>query len=446
MTSENSGRPLDGRNLHLKSLPPFDRRMLLLGAATIAGFLGLLGAWSALAPIESAVVAPGIVSVESNRRTIQHLEGGIVEAILVKEGSRVSAGDVLIRLQDTQRNATRNQLKIQSFETQATVARLIAERDGHEEIRFPDALLQIRSNPAVAAAIDGQIDIFRKRRKYAAERTGALDRHIASLSDEIAGLTTQIGSTRHQLALVDEELKGLENLYAKNLVGKPRMLAVKRSRAELGGRIGRFTSEIARANQAIEETRLRIAEMKSERSAKIAELLRSAEERAYGLSQQLAAAEDVLDRTEIRSPIDGMVVGLKVHTNGGVIAAGAPLLDIVPLDDRLVVHASIDPEDVDQVMEGMAARIQLTALNRRTRTPIGGKVAKISADRLTDPRTGFNYYLAQVEFSNQTGEPAHVRIQPGMGAEVLISTGARSPLDYLLAPISRSMNRALREN
>ncbi len=424
---------------------PFGISLIVAGFAVIALFLAGLSAWSLLAPIESAVVAPGVVSVDSSRKTVQHLEGGIVAEIAVREGDSVRAGELLVRLQDTGQVARRNQLRAQLDEALAGVARLQAEREGAAEVRFPAPLRQRAAEPALAAVLAGQRSIFASRRRLQEEQIAVLTQRIAGFQDEIEGLEGQIAAAQKQLELIDEELVMLKQMYAKKLVDKPRLLALSRERAEIEGQVSGQRAAISRANQGILESRLRIAELEATAMKEIDEELRLLQARTYDLGQQLAAAEDVLHRTRIRSPIDGTVVGLQVHTIGGVVAAGEPLLDVVPSDEELVVQASVDPRDIEQVHAGLPAHVELVAFNRRVRTPIEGMVRIVSADSLTDPLTGAAYYSARVELKPESLQAQEIVLQPGMTAEVMIRTGARTPLEYLLEPITRSLGRALRE-
>lgn len=424
---------------------PFGAALVLRGFAIIVIFLGGLAIWSLLAPIESAVVAPGVVSVDTNRKTVQHLEGGIVKSIDVREGDRVTAGQVLIRLQDTVGVSVLNQLQAQYFEARAIEARLVAERDGKSEIAFPDELMGSAAEKAARTAIAGQRSVFDSRRKLLAERLAILGQQIARSEDEIVGLKGQVRASRKQIALIEEELVGVTKLFEKKLIPKPRLLALKRRKAEIEGEISERRASIARANEGVQESRLRMAELQASATTEVVEQLRAVSARAYDLGQRLAAAKDVLSRTTIRSPIDGIVVGLDVHTLGGVIAAGQRLLDIVPSHEKLVVQASIDPRDIDQVHVGLPAHVKLTALNRRNQTPIDGEVNTVSADRFTDPQTGAAYYLARVELNADSPGLMGVTLQPGMSTDVMIRTGARTPVEYLMAPITRYLDKALRE-
>lgn len=426
--------------------PPFGVGLTLCGFAVIALFGGAFAAWSVLAPIEGAVVAPGVVAVETNVRTVQHLEGGIVEEILVREGDAVEADQVLIRLGGTQPTAALNEVQAQYFEALATEARLMAERDGLDRIEFPQELLDKVGDQAVQEAIAGQESIFASRRSLLRDRLDILERTQDALMSEIDGLQGQIGSAERQLAVVEEELATANQLLDQGLIEAPRVLALRRSQAELEGTASQHRASVGVAQQRVEEARLRMAELEATMANEVEEQLRETGARAYELGQRLAAAQDILDRTTIRSPLAGTVVGLNVHTVGGVIAAGQPLLDVVPLNDKLVVQATIDPLDIDQVAVGLPATVWLSALNRRTQEGIEGTVRTVSADRITDPRTGLAYYVARVEMEGEAVERSAVPLQAGMSADVMIKTGERTTWDYLSEPIVRSLSFALRES
>ena len=424
---------------------PFSNGVMGAGFAVIALFLGGLIAWSLLAPIESAVVAPGVISVDSSRKTVQHLEGGIVAEIAVREGDSVRVGELLLRLQDTGQTSQRNQLRAQLDEALAGVARLRAEREGAAQVEFPESLNQRAADPAVAAVLDGQRSIFTSRQRLRDEQTAVLTQRIAGFGDEIDGLNGQIDAANRQLGFIGEELVMLEKMFAKKLVDKPRLLALRRDQAAIEGGISEQQAAISRANQGVLESRLRIAELQATAMKESDEQLRLLQARAYELGQQLTTAEDILQRTRVRSPIDGTVVGMQVHTIGGVVAAGEPLLDVVPSNEELVVQASVDPRDIEQVHAGLPAHVELTAFNRRVRTPIEGVVRTVSADSLVDPLTGVAYYMARIELQPESLLAQQAVLQPGMTADVMIRTGARTPLEYLLEPITRSLGRALRE-
>lgn len=424
---------------------PFGRKLGLIGFGIIAVFCGTFYFWASSAPIEGAVIAPGVVSVDTNVRTVQHLEGGIVDRILVREGDKVESGQVLITLQNTVSASSRNEIQAEYFETRATEARLAAEQSGLDEIEFPEELAQKVGDESARAAMNSQRKIFESRRALLVDRQTILARTKDGLASEITGLKGQVTSSEQRIEMTIDELADVENLYEKQLISKTRVLEVRREKAELEGEIARFQAAIGTAEQRIEEVELRLAELKSSMASEVAEQLRQTRARVYELGQRLTAAQDVIGRTEIRSPVAGVVTGLDVHTEGGVITAGQPLLDVVPVSDKLVVQATVDPLDIDQVAAGLPAQIWLSALNRRSQTPIDGTVTTVSADRMTDPNTGAAYYIARVELDRSAVEKGSVPLQPGMSADVMIRTGARTTWDYLSAPVSRFLSRGMRE-
>lgn len=423
------------------------RGMVIVGFAITGAFFGLFGGWAAFAPLESAAIAPGIVSVDTNRKTIQHLEGGIVGEIRVREGAAVKAGQVLIRLDEIQPRASLELLLGRLMAAKALEARLIAERDDESGIEIPDELLSRGDDPKIAKIIHGQSRIFESRNAAINGQVAILGRRQAQLGEEINGLKNQIKAEEKQLALIGEEIADVEGLIRKGLARKPRLLSLKREAAEIEGSKGKNQAAVARSRQQIDETRLRIAELRTNRVNEVVQELREVQTELFDLTERMGAARDVLSRTEIRAPLDGTVVNLRVHTTGGVIAPGEPLLDIVPSDEPLVIEARVDPNDIDIVHPGLFAQVRLSAFSSRTMVPIDGRVVWVSADSLTDERTGQSYYLARVEL---TGDLAKVlegaSLYPGMAAEVMVVTGARTTLEYLVRPIAQSLNRAFRED
>ena len=424
--------------------PPFGAGLILLGIAIIAVFLGLAAGWSFLAPLESAVVAPGVIVVDSHVKTVQHLEGGIVQSIAVREGDKVKAGDLLITLQDTMPASALNEIRAQYIEARATVARLLAERDSADSINFPPDLLSRSSEQNVHEAIAGQQSIFQSRRTLVQQQLSILERTVSGLQMEIEGLEGQIKASKTSLSLIGEELNDLLKLLSKGLTDRPRVLALQRQEAEIEGAIANYLASIGAAQQRIEQARLQSAELQATGATEVVKTLDAVRTRAYELAQKLAAAEDVMQRTQIRSPTDGTIVTMNVHTIGGVISAGQPLMDIVPGGDKLIVQASIDALDIDQVHVGLPVTVWLWAINRRNRAALDGKLQMVSADRVVDPKTSSAYYVARVEI-NSSPSNTSVELQPGMGADVMIRTGARTPWEYIKAPIARFIDWSLRE-
>ena len=424
--------------------PPFGAGLITIGITIIIVFLGLTAGWSLLAPLESAIVAPGVIVVDSHVKTVQHLEGGIVESIAVREGDKVKAGDLLITLQDTMPASSLNEIRAQYLEARATAARLVAERDNVDSLNFPPDLISRSSEQHVHDAIAGQESIFQSRRTLLKQQLTILERTISGLQIEIQGLEGQIAASKTSLTLIGEELSDSLKLLSQGLTNRPRVLALQRKKAEIEGSIASYLASIGAAQQRIEQARLRSAELQAASATEVVKDLDAVRTRAYELAQKLAAAEDIMQRTQIRSPTDGIIVTMKVHTIGGVISAGQPLMDIVPDNDKLIVQASIDALDIDQVQVGLPVTVWLWAINRRNRAALEGRLQMVSADRVVDAKTGSAYYVGRVEIDSSSSD-ASVALQPGMGADVMIRTGARTPWEYIKAPIARFIHGSLRE-
>ncbi len=416
------------------------------GFVVIALFFGVFGGWSALAPLDSAAIAPGVVRVDTNRKTVQHLEGGIIKDIKVRDGDTVTMGQILIELDDTQARATLDLLRGRKMAAGALEARLVAERDGTRAIEFPQWLLD-DDDPAKADVIAGQTKIFEARRKSLDTQAAILKQRIAQFSEEIVGLKGQIGSENKQLALILEEIGDVQTLFDKGLAEKPRLLALQRLAAEIEGNRSQNEANIARIKQSIGETRLQIIELKAAMIGEVVEQHREVQSELFDLEERMLASQDILKRTVIRAPLDGTVVALQVYTREGVISPGAPILDIVPSQDRLVISAQIDPNDIDVVHIGQKAEVRFTAFSRRDTVPVEGIVASVSADRLTDETSGKSYFLARISLPDEALEALNdAELVSGMQAEVMIITGERTLLDYILNPLSRSIDRSLRED
>ena len=421
---------------------------IVVGCIIIVLFFGALGGWAALAPLESAAIAPGEVTIDTKRKTIQHLEGGIIGEILVRDGDVVTAGQVLIRLDEIQSRAELELLQGRYITASAVEARLIAERDGSKDIAFPDWLLDRLIEPEIIETVSGQVNIFTSRQESLTHQTLILRQRIAQFGEEITGLEGQIKAEDVQLKLIAEESDDVRKLVESGLARRPRLLALEREAAALEGRRSQNSAGIARAKQSISEADLRISELATAMINEVVQLLSETQAVLFDLTDRIRASEDKLARTEVRAPIGGIVVDLQVHTPGGVIAPGAPLLDIVPSDEPLVIEARIDPGDIDVVRTGLEAQVRLSAFNQRNITPIPGVVTYVSADRLNDERTGAVYYIARIKLEDKDVHEAlqGAELQPGMQAEVMIATGARTTLEAIISPISSSFNRAFRED
>ena len=426
--------------------PPVGRP-LLAAAIIILVFFGGFGAWAVLAPLDSAALAPGRVTVASNRKTVQHLEGGIVKELRVKEGDAVAGDQVLIKLDDTQARARLDLLYSRYDKLLATEARLETEQASAAEIVFPESLTSRRHQPQVAKILDAEKALFEARQRSTEGRIHIFHKRIAQLNKEISGLAAQVAAEDEQLVIIEDERASFEVLFKKGVVGKARLLRLKREAAKLKGERGDHLSQITQARQRIGETELEIIDLKNSMLNQVVSGLSDTQAELVDVSERLKAAEDILVRTDIRAPQAGDVMGLNVHTEAGVIAPGQRLLDIVPEDDTLVIEAQVTPNDIDVVYAGLPAQVRLTAFKQRNTPMLDGKLTRVSADSFTDERSGASYFLARVAIDAAELKKLDGReLYPGMGAEVMIKTGKRTTMDYILAPLTDSLRRAFRED
>ncbi len=422
------------------------RRYILFGLAVLLLLVGGLGAWATIAQLSGAVISPGVVAVSSNRQTVQHLEGGIISALLVRDHEAVEAGQLLLKLDDTQARATLAIIDGRLDLLRAQAARLQAERDGLEAIEVPASIGDRLAEPAVREIIDGQVELFEARRLALDGETEILTQRIAQLEDEIGGLQAQQSAKESQIGLISEELVGLERLYRQGYAPRTRVLELQRGRERLSGEVGEHLADLARARTRIGETRLQIIQLRWDVREEAVEQLREVQAQIYDLDQRRAAALDELKRLDIYAPVAGAVVGLSVHTVGGVAAPGQPLMDIVPEEDELVIEAQIAPTDIDKIAGGLPAVVRLSAFNLRTTPELNGTVFAVSADRLVDETRGFAYYQVGVRIpESELARLEDLTLLPGMPAEVFINTGERSALSYLVKPLADSLAHVFRE-
>jgi HlyD family secretion protein len=426
---------------------PFHRArgLVAAGTACVAIFIIGFGVWATYAPLESAAVASGTVESESSRKTVQHLEGGIIGAILVKDGDAVVEGQPLIRLDDTKARTTLMALEGQLWDAEAREARLLAERDALPQITLPERLAAEASNPAVALVIAGQQKIFETRRSLFESKVALIHQRILQVREEIVGLKAQEVAATKRVSLANEEMSGLKLLVDKGLERKPRLLQLQRDVAEMEGKRGETLAQIARAQQTIAESEVSIINQQNDTANEVANDLRDTQKKIHELSEQIQAARDVLARIDVKSPQDGVVTDLKVHTPGGVIQQGEPLLDLVPQQDRLIVTAELKPEDINVVHPGLPASVRFTPYKQRRTPPIDGTVIYVSADKLVDKKTNQSYYAAKIRVDEKMLNDEKVDLIPGMPAEVMVKTGVTTVGLYALSPILDSFHRAFRE-
>jgi HlyD family type I secretion membrane fusion protein len=444
------------RETTITATPPVDlgraTRLLpvaLGGGAVLLAFFGGLGSWAATAPLAGAAVAPAVVAPEGHRKTVQHLEGGIVREILVREGDLVAAGQALVRLDDIPTRAEAAELEARWYATQAALARLAAEERGSRTVEL-DAELSAAAmaSPAVAAAVAGEAEQLATRRAALEGHVTVLERRVEKERRAIEGLKAEAASYEQQRRYVEEELRSVTRLYEQGLERKPRLLALQRDRSQLDGSIATARAGTGRSREAIAEAQAEMASLRQERAAEVAKAATAARIEAGALAEKLKAARDRLGRTAVLAPVAGTVVELKVRTTGGVIGAGEPILDLVPAGDELVLEARVSPNDIDEVATDSRVQVHLTAYRTRHLPRLEGVVRQVSADRLTDQATQQPYYAARITVDRGELERlgAGVALTPGMPAEALIVTRERTLLDYLLAPVADVFRRGMRES
>jgi membrane fusion protein, type I secretion system len=426
------------------------RKLNLIGLGTVAILIFGVGGWAAVAQLSGAVIAPGFVVVESNVKKVQHPTGGIVGQILVRDGSVVEEGQVVVRLDDTVPRANLGIIRSQLDELMTRHARLTAERDNAEVIFFPEELTARGGETQVAAAISGEQKLFESRRQSRLGQRSLLQERIAQITEEVRGLTSQRKAKESEIALIAQELKGVSELFAKNLVSIVRYMALQRDQAKLEGEHGQLGADIARARGRISETELQIIQLEKDFSTEVLKELREIEGKVAELKERMIAAVDQLRRIDIRSPGNGTVLQLTVHTVGGVIGAGETIMLIVPQADQLVVEARVAPVDIDQIVKGAPVQVRIMAGNQRTTPSVNGVVAHISADLTREAATagqpGQAYFLTRVSISDESLKSlGDLKLVPGMPAEALIETGVRTPLEFLLKPLQEQISRTFRE-
>lgn len=423
------------------------RTPLRLSALIVVGFLGGFAVWASLAPLATGAVASGIISPDGSTRTVQHLEGGIVGELLVRDGDHVEAGEPLVVLQDIQPKATHEML-VGRYRTFAiTRERLLAEQAGRDSFSLPPDIADAADAPEVQAALAVQRNLFEARMASHASRKRVLSQRIVQLREQIRGYAAQVESAERQLDYIGQELGAKLKLREKRLVAEPEILRLRRMQAEIDGRRGEHLAAIARAEQEIGEAELELLKHDAERADDIAAQLVEVSAEIDSLRERLAASEDVLARTVVTAPVTGEVMNLRHRTLGGVVAPGEPILDIVPAEERLVIDAKVMPVDIDVVHPGLEAKVQLSAYSMRTTPRIRGVVRTVSADRIVDEATGKAYYRARVEVEREELERIghDVELVPGMPADVLIVTGERTMMQYLFEPFLKMFSRSFRE-
>ena len=423
------------------------RRPILIGVGLILLLFAIFGGWAATARIDSAAIGHGVVAVEGERKTIQHIDGGSIARIQTREAATVSAGDVLLVLDASESDSTLHILKSRLVLAEAHAARLKAERDGAETIQFESGLLDETERSAVDAMADQRHQFAQRRDRYARLQDG-YQRRLSELRARLEAKQAEYGSRIEELKIVREELTKLAELEKKGLISSDRLFSLRRSESSVLGRRSADLAAVAAIKEDIAGVELQILELDDKRSSAAEAELQQLQQQLVELRERVRSAEQVSARKTIVAPVSGTVINLKFHTPGGVIKSGEPILDIVPGSPSLVVNARVEPKDRDVIRSGLSAEIRFSAFSRRHTKPIGGTVVFVSADSIEDAATKVRYYLARVAIDPlpETSAFNIDDLHPGMQAEVMIVTGKRTVLEYLTEPFKRSLSRALKED
>jgi HlyD family secretion protein/epimerase transport system membrane fusion protein len=422
------------------------RTPMRVGLLGIFLCFAVFGTWSALAPLDAAVVAHGTLVVESKRKSVQHLEGGIVREILVNDGSVVTEGQPLLRLDPTRAQANLSVVQGQLDATMALDARLAAERDRAKEIAFPVELTSRASDPQVKQLMDAQRRQFIERRLSLENQIAINDQRIEQLRAQIGGFRVLELSKLEQIQLYEGQLVGLRDLEKKGFFPRSRLLEMERDLARIKGDRGNDVQSIARSEMAIGETRLQTAQLRQKFTEDVLAQLRESQNQISDLRQRVVAAADVMTRLDVPSPQSGIVQNMKIATAGGVIQPGQQLMEIVPVDDRLIVEAQVTPNDIEAIYLGQPADLRFSTLNARNTPVIDAKVIAKTPDRLIDERTGAPYYLIKLEVvSGQDTKFGHLKLQAGLPVDAMVKVAPRSALEYMVQPLTDHIFKALTE-
>jgi HlyD family secretion protein len=423
------------------------RRHALAGLVIVAVLGGGVGGWAGTVKLSGALIAPGSIVVDSNVKKVQHPTGGIVGEFTVRDGDRVKAGDVVVRLDDT---VTRANLAIVTKglnELMARKARLESERDSADSLKFPAELLGRAGEPDVAVVMDSERKLFDLRRSARIGQKEQLRQRIEQLKEEVRGYRAQQQAKVKEIELIEREMVGVRDLWKQQLIQITRLTELERQAARLQGESAQLVAQTAQVGGKIAETELQIIQIDRDLSSEVARETREIDGKLGEFVERKVTAEDQLKRVEIRSPQNGTVFQSTVHTVGGVITAGDPIMLIVPEADNLTVEAKVNPQDIDQVKIGQTALLRLSAFNQQTTPEIFGTVTRISADAAADQRTGLTYYTIRIAMPpEEIAKVGQVKFMPGMPVEAFVQTGERTMLSYFMKPLNDQLMRVFRQN
>lgn len=411
----------------------------------LAGFGGFL-IWALLAPLDKGVPLNGKVSVATNKKAVQYQNGGTVDAILVKEGSKVKAGDVLVRMNNVQAKADAETNRVQYYIAKATEARLIAERDDQDQIVFPAMLSDMSDNPRVMSYLETQKEVFLSRRNTLHSELSAISENINGLISQTKGLQASRKNKEEQLTYINEQLEGIRELEKEGYVARNRLLELEQTAAQINATISEDIGNIARAQSQVSELKLSRLRRQQEYKEQVREQLSEVQKQVDALASQLTGLDYDLEKVLVRAPASGIVVGLKVFTEGAVVAPGFNMMDIVPSEDSLVVEGQLPVHLIDKVRAGLPVELMFTAFNRNLTPHVPGEVTQISADRLIDEITGEPYYQLIAKVSPEGIEMMpDLTVKPGMPVEMFVKTGERTMMNYLLKPFIDRLKLSMTE-
>jgi HlyD family secretion protein len=422
------------------------RGHVLAGVVVVIFLIGGVGGWAGTREISGALIAPGSIVVDSNVKKVQHPTGGIVGEVRVRDGDRVKAGDIVVRLDETVVRANLSIVTKGLNELGARKARLEAERDGTETINFPADLLAREGEPDVARVMMGERKLFDLRRTSRLGQKSQLRQRIGQLEEEIRGVTAQQKAKEREIVLIERELEGVQDLYKKNLIQLTRLTQLERESTRLEGEKAQLIASVAQVRGKISELELQIIQIDHDLSSEVSKEMREIDGKIGEFVERKVTAEDQLRRIDIRAPQDGTVFQSNVHTVGGVISAGDAMMMIVPAADNLTVEAKVNPQDIDRLQINQKALLRFPAFNQRTTPEIDGFVTRISADITSDQRTGVTYYTVRIGLPpDQVSRLGEVKLVPGMPVEAFVQTGDRTVISYFAKPFTDQLFRAFRE-
>ena len=422
------------------------RRHLLTALAVVAALTGGLGGWAMTTELSGAVVASGLLVVDTNVKKVQHPTGGVVGELKVRDGDRVQAGDILVRLDETVTRANLAIVVKSLDELAARQARLEAERDSEERVDFPATLTSRLDDPDVARIVAGERKLFDLRKTARVGQKAMLKERVGQYGEEIQGLTGQAAAKKQEIELIQRELEGVRFLWSKNLVQITRLTQLEREAARIEGERGELIAKTAQARGKIAETELQIIQIDQDLRSEVAKELREIQGKVAELVERKVAAQDQLTRIDIRAPHSGVVHQLAVHTVGGVITASEPAMLIVPEADELSVEVKLPPQNVDQLQVGQPAVLRFSTFNQRTTPELNGFVSRISGDVVQDQKSNATYYVVRIALPvEEIARLNGLKLLPGMPVEAFVQTGARTVFSYLVKPLHDQVMKAFRE-